>query len=98
SVQENAGAATITVTRSGVTTAATTVQFATSDGTAVAGTDYTTSTGTGTFAAGVTSQTFTVPVIDTGLVTPNKTLDLTLSNAAGGASVRLGSLAAAVLT
>src|SRR5205823_5730175 len=68
-----------------------------SDGTAKAGTDYTAASGTLTFGPGETSQTFTVPLRDNGLVTlDGLTVTLTLSQPGGGAT--LGSAATAVLT
>ncbi len=79
-VTEKAGSATITVTLSAASTQQVTVDYATSDGTATAPADYTATSGTLTFAAGVTSQTFTVTVIDDGVMEPVETVNLTLSN------------------
>src|SRR4051794_2949070 len=64
SVNENdaSGQATITVNRGGATNIASSVDYATSDGTATAGSDYTATNGTLNFAAGETTKTFTVPV------------------------------------
>jgi hypothetical protein len=85
-VMENAvtGLATITVTLSAATTATVTVNYATSAGSAVAGTDYTDTSGTLTFAPGVTSQTFSVALIDNALVDGNRTVTLTLSSPGNG--------------
>jgi len=86
SVNENGGGITITVNRGGGTEGIVTVNYAASDGTAKAGTDYTTTTGSLTFATGVTTQTFTVPVMSDGVFQPtNKVFNLTLSNPTGGA-------------
>ena len=52
------------VTLSRERTEATTVDYATSDGTATAGTDYTAASGTLTFVAGETSKTVSVAVLD----------------------------------
>src|SRR5262249_17482611 len=64
SASETQGTATITVTRTGGSDGAVSVNYATSDGTARAGSDYTAATGTLNFAAGETSKTFTIPVLD----------------------------------
>jgi hypothetical protein len=77
------GAATITVTRTGSMTGQVTVNYATSDGTGVAGTNYTAAGGTLTFPAAVTSRTFSVATIDDLVVTGSRTVNLTLSGAAG---------------
>ena len=95
-VAENAGPATITVTRSGDTEQAVGVDYATSSGSATAGSDYTTASGTSSFAAGQTTATFDVPVTDDAADEPNETVNLALDNPHGGAA--LGSPSAAVLT
>ena len=82
-VAEEAGNATFTVTRSGDTSAAASVQFATANGTAIAGSDYTSITGTLNFAAGVTSQTITVAIVDDSLFEGAETFAVILSNASG---------------
>ena len=89
-------AATITVTRTGDTSTAVSVDFATSDGTASQKNKYTTTTGTLTFASGETSKTFSIPIIDEAYVEGNQTVNLTLSNPTGGAV--LGAQSTAVLT
>ena len=95
SVNENNGGATVTVARtSGVGTAS--INYATSNGTATAGTDYTATSGTLNFAAGETSKTFTVPILDDSVFEGNETINLTLTNPAGGAA--LGSPSTATLT
>jgi hypothetical protein len=72
---------TFTVTRSGNTSGASTVDFATANGTATAGDDYVEKTGTVSFADGETSQTVTVTVNGDTVVEPNETLTLSLSPA-----------------
>lgn len=84
-VNEDAGTAVITVERSGGSTGAASVDYATSDGTAISGTDYTTTSGTLTWADGdSSSKTFSVPINDNSIrEVPFKTLNLTLTNTAG---------------
>ncbi len=79
---DEAGDATLdfVVSLSRARTSATTVRYATSDGTASAGADYTSTTGTLTFAAGETSKTVSVPVLDDAHDEGHETLTLTLSN------------------
>jgi hypothetical protein len=97
SVNENAGTATITVTRIGGTTGTVSVIYSTSNGTATAGQDYTPVTGTLTWADGDSApKSFTVPIIDDNLQEANETVNVTLSNATGGATV--GTPGASVLT
>ena len=62
---------------------ATTVEYATSDGTARAGEDYTAASGTLTFAADETSRTVSVTVLDDAHDEGEETLTLMLSNASG---------------
>ncbi len=95
SVNENGGSATITVTLEAASPFTATVNFAASDGTATSGSDYVASSGTLTFTPGVTSRTFTVPIIDDALFEGNETVNLSLSGATGAA---LGVPNSAVLT
>jgi hypothetical protein len=89
--------AVITVTRSGATSGAVTVNYATGGGTATPGSDYTTTSGTLSFADGERSKTFTVPILNDNLYEGivRETIGLTLSNPTG--SVTLGSQATATL-
>ncbi len=96
SVNENGASATITVTRTNGVSGPVTINYATSDGTAMADNDYLASSGTLTFPGGVTSQTFSVPILDDFVAEGNETINLTLSNPTGGAT--LGSPSSAVLT
>jgi hypothetical protein len=86
SVKDTAGAAIISIVRSGGAVGTVSVDFATSDGTATAPSDYTTTTQTVTFLPGVLSRTVSVPVADSG-PDPDETLTLTLSHPAGGATL-----------
>jgi len=97
SVGEGAGHATILVERSGGQDGAVSVQYATSNGSAAAGLDYTATSGTLTWADGdEANKSFTIPILNRHLNGPGKTVNLTLSNPTGGAT--LGSPSTAVLT
>jgi hypothetical protein len=95
-VREGEGGATVTVTRGGDASQAVTVRYATADGSATAGADYTAAAGTLTFEPGQASASFTVAVGDDGVAEGGETLQLTLSEPAGGAA--LGGLSTAVVT
>ena len=73
-----------------------TVDFQTSPGTAIAGTDYEERNGRLTFAPGQTETNFIVRILDNAAMNSNKTVNLTLSNPTGPAS--LGRITNAVLT
>jgi hypothetical protein len=73
-----------------------TVDYSTHDGTATAGADYTAVSGTLTINPYLTTQTFTIPILNDLLVEGNETFLLTLSNATGGA--RLGANGTATVT
>jgi hypothetical protein len=90
-------AATITVTRTGGSSGAVGVSFATSDGTATAGSDYTATNGVLSWADGDTgAKTFTVTVLGDTTLEGDETVNLTLSLPTGGAG--LGTPASATLT
>ena len=94
---ENVANATVTVTRAGGSTGAVGVSFATSNGTATAAADYTAVTQTVNFANGDTAnKTVSIPIINDTTAEANETVNLTLSNPTGGAT--LGSPSTAVLT
>lgn len=84
-VAENGGSASITVSRSNGSNGTVTINYATANRTATAPDHYQTKTGTLTFAEGVTSQTFTVAVVDNSLGQIDKTIGLTLTTPGGGA-------------
>jgi hypothetical protein len=94
-VGESGGTATITVTRTGGTTGAVGISFATSNGTATAGSDYTAVSQTVSFADGETTKTVSITILPDTLVEGNETVNLTLSNPTGGAT--LGSPSTGVL-
>jgi hypothetical protein len=95
SVNEGAGSTTVTVNRTGDTSNAASVRYATSDGTAREGKDYTAAYGLLNFAFGETSKTFTVLIIDNAFVAGARTVNLTLSNPSGAT---LSTQSTAVLT
>lgn len=64
SVQENAGTAGLTVTRSGKLDTTVSVAFSTTSASAVSPTDFAATSGTLTFAPNVTSQPIAVPIVD----------------------------------
>lgn len=63
-VSEDAGTASVTVTRAGDVTVAATIDFATESGTALAGRDFTAASGTLVFAPGATTETIEIDLID----------------------------------
>ena len=78
-------AAVFTVTRSGSTQGAVTVDYLTANKLAIAGQDYTSTSGTLTFAAGETEKTVEVPVLRDDLHAEGRErFVLRLSNASGG--------------
>ncbi len=89
SVSENAATVMVTVHRVGGSSGSVTVDFATSDASATAGADYATAAGTLQFADGETSQTFAVTILDDAAVEGDETLQLTLANPTGGATLSL---------
>jgi hypothetical protein len=90
------GVATITVTRNNGSQGTVTVSYATSDGSATAGLSYTATAGTLTFGPGITSQSFTIPILSGAAGRGNQTVNVTLSTPTGGAT--LGAQTTAVLT
>jgi hypothetical protein len=87
SVGEGGGSVEVTVVRSGVTTSAGTVSYATTNGTASDVSDYTAAFGLLRFAAGETSKTFRVLVTDDSLSEGAETLNITLLDPTGGFAV-----------
>ena len=86
-VSETAGTVTITVVRTGGSDGTVIVDYATANGSATAPADYMSVSGTLTFADGVTTQTFTVPIVADGFTEPDEAFSINLSNATGGATI-----------
>ena len=85
---ETGGKVTIVVLRSGGSNGMVTVDYATSDGSALAGKHYMPASGTLSWADGDLSQkSFDVPVLDDGVQDGTHTVNLTLSNPTGGATL-----------
>ncbi|HEX7314605.1 MAG TPA: pre-peptidase C-terminal domain-containing protein [Pyrinomonadaceae bacterium] len=80
---EGGHAVTVTVTRTGPTTDAATVDYATTDGTASERRDYTTAVGRLRFAAGETSKTFDVLITDDRFDDDGESFNVTLSSPTG---------------
>ena len=95
-VAESSTFANIAVIRTGGKASGVTVQFSTANGTAAGGEDYVATTTNLVFAANVTSLTVRVPIINDTVVEGNETVQLTLSNPTGGAT--LGEPATAILS
>jgi Leucine-rich repeat (LRR) protein/ribosomal protein L35AE/L33A len=96
-VNENEGQATITVTRTGSSDGAVSIDYAASDDTATAPDDYIQSTGTLNWNDGdIGDKIFTIPIINDAIVENDESFNLTLSNATGGATI--GEPAEAIVT
>jgi precorrin-6B methylase 2 len=95
SVGEGDGSVAITVTRTGDTNTAATVEYDTSDVTASDRTDYNAASGTLSFAAGETTKSFNVFVTDDAFVEGNEALNVTLTNAS---NATLGAQASTTVT
>jgi uncharacterized repeat protein (TIGR01451 family) len=98
SVNENAGSGNVslTVTRSGGSAGAASVNYTTVAGTATAGSDYTTSSATLNWADGdATPRSIVVPIINDSEVEANEQFTVVLSNASGAS---LGAASTATVT
>jgi hypothetical protein len=96
SALESAGAVSVRVVRTGLTTGTNTVQLDTANGTALDGTDYTALTAQiVTFAAGETQKDVNIPVASRAGIQGNRSFSVALSSPSAGA---LGSPASATVT
>jgi|HubBroStandDraft_3_1064219.scaffolds.fasta_scaffold12065_2 plastocyanin len=96
-VAENGGSKAIAVQRTGGSTGAVSVHYATSDGTAIAGQHYTATAGTLSWADGdAAAKSFSVPVLDDGVADGTHTANLALTAPAGGAVLGRASAALAI--
>jgi hypothetical protein len=86
-VSENGGAVTVTVERTGDTTGTAAIDYYSLGRTASPGVDYNRAFGKLTFGPGVTSQTFTVTILDDKVQEDDESVGLTLTNPTGGAAL-----------
>jgi len=86
-VNEGDGSVLVRVNRAGSTSEAASVDYATVNATATAGSDFTNVSGTLTFAPGVTSRTFSVPILNDVSQESNETFTVTIDNVTGNASL-----------
>ncbi len=95
-IGESGTNAVITVQRVNGFTGVVSVKFATSDGTARAGVKYVAAAQTLAFADGETSKTILIGIINNEIVEGDQSVNLTLSNPSGGAT--LGSRSTAIIS
>jgi hypothetical protein len=86
-VTEDVAVVTLNLSRTGDTSGAVTVDYATADGTASERSDYTTALGTLRFAAGEITKSITILVNEDSKVEGPETFTVTLSNPTGGATL-----------
>lgn len=86
-VNEGNGSVVVTVERAGSTSGTASVDYATINATAIAGADYTNTNGTLTFGPGVTTRTFSVPILNDSDQESNETFTVTIDNVTGNASL-----------
>jgi uncharacterized repeat protein (TIGR01451 family) len=98
SVSESGPTATITVTRKGGTYGVVGISYATTNNTATSGSDYANTSGTISFAQGQTSKSFTIPILNDTSLEGAESLNLTLSNPTGGATLGQGRRAVLIIT
>jgi uncharacterized delta-60 repeat protein len=84
SINKSGGSALITVLRTDNTNVTSTVNFIATNGTAVNGLNFTATNGTLIFTNGVTSQSFSVPIISTTVAQPDLTVLLQLLGPVNG--------------
>lgn len=81
---EDQAEAVVTIERTGDTSAAATVNYATADDTATAPAHYTATSGTATFAIGESQVTFAVPLVDDSVKNGARAFKLSLSSPSAG--------------
>ncbi|HXD33524.1 MAG TPA: Calx-beta domain-containing protein [Pyrinomonadaceae bacterium] len=84
---EGCSAATVNITRSGATSEAATVDYATTDGSAKQKSDYAVAAGKLVFNPGETSKSLKILLTDDGYAEGTETLTVNLSNPTGGAAL-----------
>jgi len=95
-VAQSAGGLTVTVNRSGGSSGAASVGYATANSTAIAGTNYTAESGQLTWASGdMTAKTFTVPISNATPFTGTKVFAVAIAAATGAT---LGTPASSIVT
>ena len=77
----------VTINRTGGSDGAISTQILLTNGTATAGSDYVATPITVNFANGETSKTVTIPIINDTVLENTETINLTLANATGGATI-----------
>jgi hypothetical protein len=98
-VTQSVGSVMVSVSRSGGSSGAVGVSYATADGTAIAGTDYTAETGTLSWASGDTStKSVTIPVAASPGFAGTRAFSLGLSTATGGATLAAPTTEAVTIT
>lgn len=99
SVAEGAGSATISVSRSGGSDGAVSVDYSTAAGSATAGTDFTSASGTLSWADGDSAtKTFQVSIVDDIVVESSETVQVTLSGPQGGVAVGFPAIGSLTIT
>ena len=83
--QAGSSSALVTISLSGPAVNAVTVSWATANGTATAGSDYTAASGSVSFAPYDSAKTVSVSILGDGVVEPNETFTVRLTNPAGAA-------------
>ena len=98
SVAQNVGSLAVSVTRTGGSSGAISVGYATSNGTAIAGTDFTGSSGTLNWADGdANSKSFSVPISNVTPFADTKTFSVALTSTAGSGAM-VGAPSTAIVT
>ncbi len=98
-VLQSAGSVTVTVNRTGGSSGAVSVSYATSNGTAVAGTNYSAASGTLNWADGdAASKTLSVAISNAAPFAGSKTFTVALSSPTGGATLATPSSATVTIT